>query len=231
LETGYEILFFWVARMILMSQYALGEIPFKTVYLHGTVRDQQGRKMSKSLGNGIDPIDVAKEFGADAGRMALVVGNTPGMDTKIWKDKIKAYKLFANKLWNIARFVLESAGDADMTAPLTTQDQEYWAQFQAIAADVTKDIDEYRIYMAAEKLYQYLWSVFAANILEESKPIIKTGTPEEAASRKRFLIEVLQDSLKLLHPFMPFVTEEIWAAMPSKKSYIMVESWPVQRSL
>lgn len=214
LETGYEILFFWVARMILMSKYALDQIPFKTVYLHGTVRDQQGRKMSKSLGNGIDPIDVAAEFGADAGRMALIVGNTPGMDTKIWKDKIKAYKLFANKVWNIARFVLSQENTGEIMPALKDE-------FDAMAQDITKDIEEYRIYMAAEKLYHYIWDRFASQIIEESK-----NKPEYGAT----LYYLLENSLKLLHPFMPFVTEEIWASMPSKTSLIMVEQWPRPRS-
>jgi valyl-tRNA synthetase len=210
LETGYEILFFWVARMILMSQYVLGDIPFKVVYLHGTVRDQKGRKMSKSLGNGIDPMDVARDFGADAGRMALIVGNTPGTDSKIWQDKIKAYKLFANKVWNITRFVLSKERQGSLIAELTDE-------FDAVAKDITEDLENYRIYLAAEKIYHYLWDRFAAEIIEESK-----NKPECNAT----LYYILENSLKLLHPFMPFITEEIWQSMPGKKGLIMIEAWP-----
>jgi len=228
LETGYEILFFWVARMILMSQYALGEVPFHTVYLHGTVRDQKGRKMSKSLGNGIDPIEVAKEFGADAGRMALIVGNTPGMDMKIWNDKIKAYKLFANKLWNIARFVLGeiNKGALDRKAPLTEGDTVLLAELRDIAADVTVDMEQYRFYLAAEKLYHYVWHRLADVILEESKPLLSDGSPAEKASRLRLLNELLSTSLTLLHPFMPFLTEEIWSELPGNTDLLMVAPWP-----
>ncbi|MCR4311445.1 MAG: valine--tRNA ligase, partial [Candidatus Taylorbacteria bacterium] len=159
LETGYEILFFWVARMILMTKYALNTIPFKTIYLHGTVRDGQGRKMSKSLGNGIDPIDVAKKFGTDAGRMALIIGNTPGTDTNISEEKIRGYKNFANKLWNITRFILESTDSVSYMENFdayTSRDTELRAERHNLIVDVTKDIEEYRLYMAAEKIYHYL---------------------------------------------------------------------------
>ena len=150
LETGYDILFFWIARMILMTEFTLNTIPFKTVYLHGLVRDAQGRKMSKSLGNNMDPLDVAAKFGADAARMAFIVGNTPGTDMRMSEDKIKGYKHFANKLWNIARFILSQERAGEMKEDLK-------AEFDALTVDVTNDIEEFRIYMAAEKLYHYLW--------------------------------------------------------------------------
>ena len=226
LETGYEILFFWIARMILMSKYVLGDIPFKTVYLHGTVRDQQGRKMSKSLGNGIDPMDVARDFGADAGRMALIVGNTPGTDSKISNDKIRAYKLFANKVWNIARFVLENAGEAN--GELNEADKKILDDFKILAKDITNDMDAYRLYLAAEKIYHYLWDAFAANILEESKIIFKGNDSAVKESRRQLLLIILRDSLKLLHPFMPFITEEIWSSMPEQKGLILIAEWPTQ---
>ncbi|HVZ75723.1 MAG TPA: valine--tRNA ligase [Candidatus Paceibacterota bacterium] len=228
METGYDILMFWVMRMIMLGLYRTGEVPFRDVYLHGLVRDANRQKMSKSKGNVINPLDVAEKYGTDSLRMALLIGNTPGQDMALAEDKIKGYKLFSNKLWNIARFVLENAGDADTDAAYVAKDQEYLTQFEALTADITKDIEEYRVYMAAEKLYHYLWDVFAANLLEESKPIFKTGSPEEAASRKRLLMTILSDSLKLLHPFMPFITEEIWSSMQGIDGLLMVAEWPAK---
>jgi valyl-tRNA synthetase len=226
LETAYEILFFWVARMILMSQFVMGEIPFNTVYLHGLVRDAQGRKFSKSLGNGIDPIEIVEKFGTDAARMSLVVGNTPGTDMKLSEDRIKGYKHFANKLWNIARFVLENTGDADLTAELNEVDMALESELAAIAADVTKDMEAYRMYLAADKLYQYAWARFAAEIIEESKPILMGEDAVAIASRKATLRHLLKTTLILLHPFMPFVTEEIWQSLPEHEGLLMIAQWP-----
>lgn len=233
LETGHDILFFWIARMILMSQFALGDIPFRNVYLHGLVRDAKGRKFSKSLGNGIDPIDMIEKFGADALRMSLIVGNTPGTDMRLSEEKIKGYKNFANKIWNIARFILESTQDADPDATLNDADAALLAAANEVIADATRDMEEYRIYLAAEKIYHYVWDTLAAVILEDSKPILGTREkPSEAsekdrASRKALLLSLLTLSLKALHPFMPFVTEEIYQSLPSKESdFLMVASWP-----
>lgn len=232
LETGHDILFFWVARMILMTQFALGDIPFRTIYLHGIVRDAKGQKFSKSLGNGIDPVEVAQKFGADAVRMALIVGNTPGTDTRMSEDKIKGYKLFANKLWNVSRFVFENTQGADMSAPLTETDAPLIAELDAVIADVASDVEAYRIYLGAEKMYHYVWDRFAAEILEESKAIIgshdtpSTASPEAIASRKALLLILLSRSLKALHPFMPFVTEEIWTYHPERKDFLMIANWP-----
>ncbi len=247
IETGYEILFFWVARMVLMSGYALGQVPFSTVYLHGTVRDTQGRKMSKSLGNGIDPIDVAQKFGIDAGRMALIAGNTPGTDMKISEDKIKGYKHFANKLWNIARFIdiittehitknsytLPDIAkrDSSIESHLNEVDRVLYKEFKDIVQDVSSDIDAYRFHLAVEKLYQYVWHTFADNILEDSKNIMKQGDEQAQNSRVLMLNVILRDILKALHPFMPFITEELWSliSLGHKKtqSLVMVETWPV----
>ncbi len=233
IETGYDILFFWIARMILMTEFTLGTIPFKTVYLHGLVRDAQGRKMSKSLGNNMDPLDVAAKFGADAARMALIVGNTPGTDMRMSEDKIKGYKHFANKLWNIARFVLENTANAPEinvgrgTSNMAEGDEAILAACDALTRDVTKDIDEFRVYMAAEKIYHYAWHELADSILEESKPIFAGADEAARASRARLLIALLDRTLRLLHPFMPFVTEEIWQSMPTKDAkYLMVAKWP-----
>ena len=227
LETGYDILPFWVMRMILMTEFTLGTIPFKTVYLHGLVRDAQGRKMSKSLGNNLDPLDIAAKFGADAARMALIVGNTPGTDMRMSEDKIKGYSRFANKLWNIARFVFDNTKDADLSRALTTGDEELLSAFGALAQEITADIEEYRIYLAAEKAYHYAWHELADKILEESKPILAGGDAAARASRQKLLITLLDRTLRLLHPFMPFVTEEIYQSMPTKDSeFLMVAKWP-----
>jgi len=221
LETGYEILFFWVARMILMTGYALHDVPFHTVYLHGTVRDARGRKMSKSLGNGIDPLDIAEKFGADAGRMALVVGNTPGTDSRISEDKIKAYKHFSNKLWNMARFILQQNENPNPPAnELKPNSQKILEEFERFVGEVTNDMDEYRFYLAAEKLYQYVWRTLADKLIEDSKKeLVDIATIQQ----------IFKKCLIVLHPFMPFVTEEIWSMIPKKtadRELLMVEKWP-----
>ena len=227
LETGYDILFFWIARMILMTEFVLHTIPFKAVYLHGLVRDAQGRKMSKSLGNNLDPLDIAAKFGADAARMALVVGNTPGTDLRMSEDKIKGYKHFANKLWNISRFVLDNTNLAQKDAELMRKDAELLAGCDVLAKGVTKDIEEFRIYMAAEKLYHYVWHELADKIIEESKPILAGSDSGACASRAHLLLLLLTRVLKLLHPFMPFITEEIWQSLPTKDAeFLMIAKWP-----
>ena len=243
LETGYEILFFWVARMILMTGYNLGTIPFHTIYLHGTVRDAKGRKMSKTLGNGIDPIDIANKFGADAGRMSLIIGNTPGTDMNISEDKVKAYKNFANKIWNITRFVLESTKDTKYVEDFnkySEADKKLIEERDSLLSDVTKDMEDYRFYMAGDKIYQYTWKNFADVILEDSKKIFvsdsapSASSPHESASmkkesRKQFLLNTLRIIITSLHPFMPFVTEEIWQSIKNEKdNVLMIENWPIK---
>ena len=228
LETGYDLLFFWVARMILMTEFAINDIPFKTIYLHGMIRDAQGRKVSKSLGNNINPVEITEKFGADAVRMALIVGNTPGIDIQISDNKIKGYKHFANKLWNIARFILENSADSKTDAPFTEDDTVVFAKLDALISDVTKDIEEYRIHLAAEKLYHYVWHELADKILEESKPIFSGTNVSMRASRAQLLLLLLDHVLRLLHPFMPFVTEEIWSYLPEKETeLLMVAPWPM----
>jgi valyl-tRNA synthetase len=230
LETGYEILFFWVARMVLMSEYALGEIPFKKVFLHGTVRDAQGRKMSKSLNNGIDPLDIADKFGADAGRMALIVSTAPGTDSKISEDKIKGYKNFANKMWNATRFVLENTKDfTPQGNPVyDEEDQKSHEELQAFIVEITKEMDDYKFHLVSEKLYHYFWHIFADVIIERSKKKILENKNTDSA--KALIIEHLYALLRMLHPFIPFVTEEIWSLLPVKnashKKLLMVEKWP-----
>ncbi len=229
LETGHDILFFWVARMILMTGYCLGTIPFRNVYLHGMVRDGQGRKVSKSLGNGIDPIEIAKKFGIDALRMALVVGTAPGTDVKLSEDKIKGYKNFANKVWNITRFVLSGVENFDIESKpeLTEKDQKSLNDLQAVVKEVTADIDDFRFYMASEKIYHYIWHTFADIIIEESKTALNGSDEVAKISIQYTLYQILVISLKLLHPFMPFVTEEIWASLPHRdKKMLLIEEWP-----
>lgn len=231
LETGYDILFFWVARMILMSGFLLGDVPFRNVYLHGLVRDGKGQKMSKSLGNIIDPVDMAEKYGADAARLSLIVGNAPGNDLKLSEDKIRGYKHFANKLWNMARFVLSSGGNNEKPDKLSEADNQIISEFKEIISDVTKDIEEFRLHLASEKLYHYAWHRFADIIIEESKPILNGKDGALRASRVFTLESILADLLRLLHPFIPFVTEEIWSVMPARiktRELLMVEKWPVK---
>lgn len=230
IETGYDILFFWVARMILMSGYLLDTIPFKTVYLHGIVRDEQGRKISKSLGNNIDPVDMAAKYGADAVRMGLIIGTGPGNDSKIGENKIKGYKNFANKIWNITRFVLSSTESVSLDRNFSAwseRDKALIAEQDALIAEVTKEMDEYKFHLVGEKLYGYVWRNFADLILEESKPVLAGDDGVAKASRQQFLLRTLDVTLRALHPFMPFVTEEIWKDLPiADKKPLIIETWP-----
>lgn len=225
LETGYEILFAWVARMILMTGYTLNTIPFRTVYLNGTVRDGQGRKMSKSLGNGIDPIEVADKYGADAGRMSLIFGSAPGIDSRISDDKIKGQRNFANKVWNIGRFVLSNTEKEDLDGELNDSDKKLREEFDNFVKEITKEMDEYMYHVSAEKIYAYIWNRFASEILEESKIIFQGEDEGAKKSRKIFLRTTYRDTLKVLHPFMPFVTEELWS-LSQFDGLIMTANWP-----
>lgn len=232
LETGYDILPFWVARMILMTTALRGEIPFEHVYFHGLVRDEKGRKMSKSLGNIIDPLDMIERYGADATRLSLIVGAAPGNDMPLAEDKIRGYKNFANKLWNISRFVLSNTEDykGAAGAKLPPRDQEILDGFYEVAKEVGGDIEKFNLYLAAEKAYHYVWDELAAKILEESKPILNGEDTEAKTARQAVLIECLTGSLKMLHPFMPFVTEAVWQRLPNEmrdSELLMVSKWPV----
>jgi valyl-tRNA synthetase len=228
LETGYDIIFFWVARMILMSTYLLGDIPFKTVYLHGLVRDAQGRKMSKSLGNIIDPLDLIEKYGADATRLSLIIGTGPGNDSKLSEDKVKAYKHFANKIWNASRFVLSvtEGVSLEQKPELMGNDAEALLTWNDTLIEITHDIENYRFYLAGEKLYHYFWHTFADSIIEGSKEAVYKGDEKTKRSAQWTLLYILTNSLKTLHPFMPFVTEEIWNLM-GHTHFLMVESWPI----
>lgn len=248
LETGKDIIFFWVARMILMSTYCIGEVPFKTVYLHGLVRDGQGRKISKSLGNNIDPVDMSAKYGTDAVRMSLIVGVGPGNDSKISEDKIRAYRNFSNKLWNITRFILTACDGVTYElhskkkfSAYTPADQKIHDEFTAFLAEITREMNDYKYYLVAEKLYHYAWHTLADVILEESKAIFTAAgegigadpslatdaTRAAALSRKQLLLDILHRLVIALHPFTPFVTEEIWSYLPGreKRDVLMVEEW------
>jgi valyl-tRNA synthetase len=226
METGRDMIFFWVARMICFGLYLTGKAPFHTVYLHGLVNDANNKKMSKSKGNVINPLDLTQKFGSDALRMALIVGNTPGTDLALREDKIKGYKNFANKLWNITRFILENVQDASLTTALSADDEALRAEFDAVVADVTSDMDAYRVHLAAEKIYHYAWHRLADEILEDSKKIFMGEDETAKASRKALLMGLLRDVLALLHPFMPYVTEEIWQSLPQSRGMLMVSPWP-----
>lgn len=230
LETAYDILFFWVARMILMSEFLMGKAPFKTVYLHGLVRDEQNRKISKSLGNNIDPVDMIHQYGADAVRMAMIVGTSVGNDSKVSMEKFKAYRNFANKIWNASRFVLMNLSDYDAKAKpvLNAQQKKNLKQQKTILKQITKEMDSFRFYSAAEKIYHYFWHTFCDKIIEESKKSLSPeATKKERQAAQFMLLEILSQSLKTLHPFMPFITEEIYQQLPikGKQQYLMIENW------
>ncbi len=225
LETGHDILFFWIARMILMSQYLLGEVPFRNVYLHGMVRTADGKKMSKSLGEkAIDPLDIIAKYGNDALRMAMVIGNTPGNDLKLNENDIRGYGKFTNKVWNASRFVLgETYGlDINNLPKLDEEDQKSETELQNLLTEISKEMEEFRFSLVAEKLYHYFWHTFADVIIERSKKKILEN--KNADSAKSLIHTQLITLLKAMHPFMPFVTEEIWSMM-SKKNLLMVEKY------
>ncbi len=230
METGSDLIFKWIPRMVIFGLYLENKVPFHTVYLHGLVNDAKGKKMSKSKGNVIDPIGLIEKYGADALRMGLVVGNTPGTDLALSEDRIKGYKHFGNKLWNIARFVLMNSAGADLKSEFTPEDQKNIDDLNDFLKDLTADMDNYRLYLAAEKAYHYVWHTFADKIIEESKAKLVSEDSKVKASAQRMLIEILTTSLKVLHPFMPFVTEEIWSKLPAwndKAKFLMIEAWPV----
>jgi valyl-tRNA synthetase len=232
LETGYDILFFWVARMILMTGYLLNDIPFHTVYLHGLVRDEQGRKMSKSIGNSIDPLDMIEKYGADATRLSLIIGAAPGSDVKLSEDKVRGYKHFANKVWNASKFVIQNTEDANLEKQpeLTKEDTQTLGELDTLIKEVTQDIENYRLYLAAEKLYHYFWHNFADATIERAKPILRGDDAAEKISMQWTLHTILLTNLKLLHPFAPFITEEVYQNFPPsanrRKQTLMIEQWP-----
>ncbi len=226
LETGYDILFFWIARMILMSTALLGEIPFRVVYLHGLVRDMQGRKMSKSLGNVIDPLDMILKYGADAVRVSLFIGTSAGTDVKLNEQKIAGYRNFANKIWNAARFVLMNLdGIPNKPKKFNASDKKIISELQTTVERITNYLDKFDFNHAGDLAYHYFWHTFCDKIIEEQKPRFKDLAERQSA--QYLLFTILTTCLKILHPFMPFVTEAIWQVLPRKEeSLLMAEEWP-----
>lgn len=241
METAGDI-FHWVARMIMLGLYITDELPFKYVYMHGMVLDAKGQKMSKSKGNVINPLDFTSKYGTDAFRIGMIIGNTPGTSLALSEDKISAYKKFANKIWNVARFVLSAAeglgpkGEITGVPPVlynpnfsnfTENDSKLISEYNEIIKDITSDMDNFRYYLAAEKAYHYVWHTFADLIIEDSKKVLSSSVEKDVLSKKQLLLHILVKSLKILHPFMPFITEEIWDSMPiERKNLLMVEKWP-----
>jgi len=229
LETGYDILFFWVARMILMSGYHLGDIPFEKVYLHGLIRDEKGRKMSKSLGNIIDPLDLIEKYGADATRLSLIIGAGPGGDMKLSEDKVRGYRNFATKIWNASRFVIMNYDDTLKAKPVYTKsDRANLTKLKSIKKQVTKDLEEFKFHRAAETLYHYFWHTFADKIIEQSKSRLESENDSDKAAAQAMLLTILTETIKMLHPFVPYVTEAVWSRLPSanrKRNLLIIEPW------
>ena len=228
LETGYDIIFFWVARMILMSTYHLGQIPFEKIYLHGLVRDAKGKKMSKSLGNIIDPLTMIEKYGADATRISLIIGAGPGSDLNLAEDKIRGYKKYTNKIWNLARFILTQSETVklDKRPILMENDEHALAEFDELIQYVGTHIEEYKLHLAAEKLYHYTWHTLADILIEERKETLIGGDEEKKLSAAWTLRYILENLLKLQHPFIPYITEEIWQSLPNREHPLIVTSWP-----
>lgn len=229
LVTGYDIIFFWVIRMVFSSLYNLGEVPFKDVYLTGLVKDSQGRKMSKSLGNGIDPIKVIDQYGADALRFALITGNTPGNDSRFYMEKVEANRNFCNKLWNASRFVFmnveENVKNID-EVELQIEDKWIISSLNNVINEVSTNLNKYEIGIAAEKIYDFTWNVFCDWYIELVKPRLYGDNAKLKESAISVLIYTLTNVIKLLHPFMPYITEEIYSYLPNKNDMLINETWP-----
>jgi len=231
METGGDLIFFWVSRMIMFSLYRTGKIPFKNVYMHGLVLDAKGQKMSKSKGNVINPLDLIDKYGTDALRMNLVVGNTPGTSLPLDENKIKGYRNFANKIWNASKFVQMNLSDFNPKAKViyNTKQKKILKDLQKVVKSTTKQMDNFKFYMASEEIYHYFWHVFCDKIIEESKPALAENADKKIRqTTQKMLLEILTTSLKLLHPFMPFITEEIYQQLPitKKQKCLMIEQWP-----
>ena len=230
LVTGYDIIFFWVVRMMFSGIEHMGKVPFDTVLIHGLVRDSQGRKMSKSLGNGIDPLEVIAEYGADALRFTLATGNAPGNDMRYSDEKVKASRNFANKIWNASRFVMMNLPEdfkfTGLPENLTIEDKWIISKFNDLAKAVNDNLEGYELGVAVSKLYDFIWDVYCDWYIELTKPRIMAGG-ETKDSAQAVLVFIMQGMLKLLHPFMPFITEEIWQTLTDGKTPLMLEKFPV----
>ena len=229
LVTGYDIIFFWVVRMMFSGLEHTGEVPFKNVLIHGLVRDAQGRKMSKSLGNGIDPLEIVDQYGADALRFTLATGNSPGNDMRFSDDKVKASRNFANKIWNASRFIMmnlpEDFDEKGLPAELALEDKWILTKFNRLVGEVTENLEAFELGMAVQKLYDFIWDIFCDWYIELTKARIAQGGESER-SAQMVLCYIINGVMRLLHPFMPFITEEIWQALPHDGETIMKAEWP-----
>ena len=232
LVTGYDIIFFWVIRMVFSGYAYTGKAPFHTVLFHGLIRDSQGRKMSKSLGNGIDPLEIIEKYGADALRITLVTGNAPGNDMRFYDERVEANRNFANKVWNASRFILMNMEGKEITVPnesdLSAVDQWIISKMNTLTKDVTENMDKFELGIAVQKVYDFIWDEFCDWYIELAKYRIYHAEENPAAANSALytLKTVLGDALKLLHPFMPFVTEEIYGALVPEEESLMMSSWP-----
>ena len=230
LFTGYDIIFFWVARMIFSGLAHMGKVPFDTVFIHGIVRDANGVKMSKSLGNGIDPLEVIDQYGADALRFMLATGNSPGNDMRYSPEKVEASRNFANKIWNAARFILMNLEGHEikneLPNELTTEDKWIISSFNRVAKEITENLEKFELGIAAQKIYDFLWDVFCDWYIEIAKIRMNSDDAQTAQNAREVLVWVMTGTLKLLHPFMPFITEEIWQTLPHEGDALIVAQWP-----
>ena len=226
--TGYDIIFFWVARMIFSGMEQMKEEPFHTVFIHGLVRDSQGRKMSKSLGNGIDPLEMAEKYGADALRFNLITGNSPGNDMRFYVEKCEAMRNFCNKIWNASRFVMMNLTVEDNHLPekLETEDKWILSKLDRVIKEVCDNMDSFELGVAAGKIYDFIWDDYCDWYIELTKPRLNGDDEAAKEGAQRVLLYVLVEILKLLHPFMPFITEEIWQALPHEGDALMMQSYP-----
>ncbi len=235
LVTGYDIIFFWVIRMVFSGLEQMGDIPFKYVLVHGLVRDSEGRKMSKSLGNGIDPLDIIDQYGADALRMTLATGNTPGNDMRFYIERVEASRNFANKLWNATRFVLMNLDNAtlkdmDYSSHFTLADKWILSKLNTVSKDITENLDKFELGLAIQKIYDFTWNEYCDWYIELVKPRLYNGDENTKNAALYTLTYVLENILKLLHPFMPFITEEIWQHIPTtKEESVIISQWPTAR--
>ena len=226
--TGYDIIFFWVARMIFSAMEQIDEIPFETVFIHGLVRDSQGRKMSKSLGNGIDPLDMCEQYGADALRFNLITGNSPGNDMRFYVEKCEAMRNFCNKIWNASRFVMMNLTIEKNELPEKLEIEDKWilSKLNDLSREVCDNMDSFELGVAAGKIYDFIWDSYCDWYIELTKPRLNGDDEESKLAAQKVLLYVLTEILKLLHPFMPFITEEIWQALPHEGEALMIERYP-----
>ena len=228
LVTGYDIIFFWVARMIFSACEQTKKPPFHTVFIHGLVRDDKGRKMSKSLGNGIDPLEIAEKYGADALRFNLVTGNSPGNDMRFYTERCEAMRNFANKIWNASRFLMMNLTIDECKLPEKLELEDKWilSKLNSLIPDVTDNMDHYELGVAAQKIYDFIWDSYCDWYIELTKSRLQGEDEAAKEQAQQVLCYVLTQMLKLLHPFMPFITEEIWQALPHEGDFLMLSDWP-----